>query len=51
MSGSKVRKQATITVNVPAGADDGQTIRLSGQGAGTNGGPSGDFILEQCSTT
>jgi molecular chaperone DnaJ len=46
-SGSgKVRKQATITVNVPAGIDDGQTIRLSGQGeAGTNGGPSGDLYI------
>lgn len=42
----KVRRQTTITVNVPAGIDDGQTLRLSGQGeAGSNGGPNGDLFI------
>ena len=43
----------TITVNgknlritIPAGATDGQTIKLAGQGGpGTNGGPSGDLYI------
>ena len=42
----KTRKQAKISVNIPAGIDDEQTIRLSGQGeAGSNGGPSGDLFI------
>lgn len=40
----RVRVQKTITVDVPAGIDDGQTLRVSGQGnSGTNGGPSGNL--------
>ena len=42
----KQRRNRTLKVNFPAGIDDGQSIRLSGQGgAGVNGGPSGDVIV------
>ena len=42
----KTRKQAKINVNIPAGIDDEQTLRLSGQGeAGSNGGPAGDLFI------
>lgn len=41
-----VRKQRKITVQVPAGIDNGQAISLRGQGgAGKNGGPAGDLII------
>lgn len=36
----------TVKVNVPAGVEDGQQMRLSGQGAaGANGGPYGDLYV------
>ncbi len=42
----RVRVQKTVSVDIPAGIDDRQTIRLSGQGdCGINGGPSGDILL------
>lgn len=42
----KVRKTRKISVNIPAGIDDGQTISLRGQGhAGLNGGPKGDLLI------
>ncbi|MFB4211878.1 molecular chaperone DnaJ [Shouchella sp. 1P09AA] len=42
----KVRKKKTINVKVPAGIDNGQQLRVSGQGeAGTNGGPAGDLYV------
>ena len=42
----KVRKNKKITVNIPAGIDDGQTVSLRGQGhAGLNGGPKGDLLI------
>ena len=41
-----VRRQHKVTVSVPAGIDDGQTISLRGQGnAGVNGGPAGDLLI------
>ncbi len=41
-----VRKQKKITVNIPAGIDDGQAVSLRGQGnTGRNGGPNGDLIV------
>ncbi len=42
----RVNKKRTISVKIPAGIDSGQTITLQGQGnAGTNGGPSGDILV------
>lgn len=35
----------TLEVNIPKGAQDGQTLRLKGQGAGGRGGP-GDALIE-----
>lgn len=43
----KVKKNKTITVNVPAGIDTGDRLRVSGKGnPGSNGGPNGDLYLE-----
>lgn len=40
------RKVKTIEVDIPAGIDDGQMIKLSGQGEiGIKGGPRGDIYL------
>lgn len=42
----RLRVQKTVSVDIPAGIDDRQTIRLSGQGdCGINGGPSGDLLI------
>ena len=42
-----IRKSKTIEVDVPAGIDEGQMIKLSGQGElGTRGGPRGDLYIE-----
>ena len=42
----RTRVQKTVNVDIPAGIDNGQTIRLNGQGdCGINNGPSGDLLL------
>lgn len=41
-----VRRQTTLDVEVPAGIDDGQTIRIQAQGNnGINGGRAGDLLV------
>lgn len=43
----RVEKNKTLSVKVPAGVDNGDRIRLSGEGeAGENGGPSGDLYVQ-----
>ena len=43
----KVRRTQKIKVKVPAGVDNGQSVRVRGEGsAGYNGGPSGDLLAE-----
>ncbi len=43
--GGRVSVEKTISISIPAGIDDGQTIRSSGQGhGGINGGPAGDLL-------
>ncbi len=42
----KVQKRKKIKVTIPAGVDDGQQLRISGQGEpGFNGGPAGDLYI------
>ncbi|MDE6796909.1 MAG: molecular chaperone DnaJ [Ruminococcus sp.] len=42
----RLRVQKTVSVDIPAGIDNRQTIRLSGQGdCGSNGGSSGDLMI------
>jgi DnaJ-class molecular chaperone len=36
----------TLDVTIPAGIEDGQTLRLKGQGASALGGPPGDALIE-----
>jgi molecular chaperone DnaJ len=43
----RIRKKKTLAVKVPAGVDNGDRIRLAGEGeAGRNGGPPGDLYVE-----
>ncbi len=42
--GGRVQKKTKISINVPAGIDDGQILRVGGEGhVGTNGGSRGDL--------
>ena len=43
----KVRKTQKVKVKVPAGVDEGQSVRVRGEGCvGFNGGPNGDLLAE-----
>ena len=43
----KVRRNKTQRVNIPAGIDEGQMLRLEYEGSvGENGGPNGDVLVE-----
>ena len=42
----KVRRNKKIHVSIPAGIDDGQSVRVRNEGnAGLNGGPAGDLLV------
>lgn len=43
----RVKKHKTLHVKIPAGIDEGDRIRLAGEGEhGVNGGPSGDLYVQ-----
>ncbi|HZR67696.1 MAG TPA: molecular chaperone DnaJ [Burkholderiales bacterium] len=43
----RVKKQKTLSVRIPEGVDEGDRIRLAGEGeAGVNGGPTGDLYVQ-----
>ncbi|MBL8377082.1 MAG: molecular chaperone DnaJ [Burkholderiales bacterium] len=43
----RVRRQKTLAIKIPAGVDEGDRIRLSGEGEpGVNGGPPGDLYVQ-----
>jgi molecular chaperone DnaJ len=42
----RLKKQKTLSVKIPVGVDEGDRIRLTGEGeAGVNGGPPGDLYV------
>ncbi|HUP98243.1 MAG TPA: molecular chaperone DnaJ [Usitatibacter sp.] len=43
---ARIKKHKTLQVKIPAGVDEGDRIRLAGEGeAGVNGGPPGDLYV------
>lgn len=43
----KIKVSKTLTIDIPAGIDNGEQLRISGKGEpGVNGGPNGDLYLE-----
>ncbi|MDR1647124.1 MAG: molecular chaperone DnaJ [Zoogloeaceae bacterium] len=43
----RVKKHKTLAVKIPAGVDEGDRIRLTGEGEhGVNGGPAGDLYVQ-----
>jgi len=43
----RIKHQKTLSVKIPSGVDEGDRVRLSGEGeAGVNGGPPGDLYVQ-----
>jgi molecular chaperone DnaJ len=43
----QVRQESTLSVEIPAGIEDGQSLRMEREGApGEQGGPKGDLLIE-----
>lgn len=40
------RRQEEVSINVPAGIDGGEMVRLTGEGEAVQGGPSGDLYVK-----